>query len=292
MQLDSKKELAPIHYSEYAAKIIYHFHRSPGVMAFPLHWHDRIELLRILEGSLIFSCSDRQLTLESGDVCLVSPRMLHSGMAGPQGVVYDVIMFDLQLLLNQTDPAQKYLTPLCQGNYVFEPLVRNEQIRARLDTIVNAHRQETDLHPLQVIGELYDLVGLLYKHCVIRELSVLPPPKQFGQVIDYINEHYTEDISSASLSRQFGHDEAYFCRKFKKHTGLTIMKYIQILRIEKARMLLTETEQAVLDIAASCGFSDTAYFNKCFKNIYRVTPTQMRQRARDGAFLFSNRSDK
>lgn len=292
MPLDSKKELIPVHYSQYATKIIYHFRRSPGVMAFPLHWHDRVELLHILEGSLEFNCSDHRLTLGPGDICLVSPRLLHSGVAGNQGVLYDVVMFDLQLLGNETDAARKYLTPLCQGSYIFEPLVRNDQIRQRLDAIIEAQRDETQLHPLQVIGQLYDLVGLLYKNCVIRELSALPPQKQFGQVIDYINEHYTEDISSASLSKQFGHDEAYFCRKFKKHTGLTIMTYIQILRIERARKLLTETDQPVQHVAAGCGFSDTAYFNKCFKKVYRVTPTQMRQQAREGAFSFSDRTGK
>lgn len=290
MPLDSKKELTPIHYSAYAAKIIYHTRFNAGAMTFPLHWHERLELLRILEGSLIFSYSDHQLTLQPGDVCLVSPRMLHSGVAGPQGVLYDVLMFDLELLCNQTEAGQKYLSPLYQGNYLFEPLVQNELILQRLDAIVAAHKQETDLHPLQVIGQLYDLVGLLYKNCVIRDLAALPSQKQFGAVIDYINDHYTEDISSASLSRQFGHDEAYFCRKFKKHTGLTIMKYIQILRIEKARKLLTETEQSVQDIAVICGFADSAYFNKCFKNVYRITPTQMRQRTREGTFSFSDRT--
>ena len=91
---------------------------------------------------------------------------------------------------------------------------------------------------MQLLALLYDLTGLLYKHCTIQDVLGLPAQKQLGQVIDYINDHYTENISSAMLSQIFGHDEAYFCRKFKKHTGLTIMKYIQILRMEKARKLL------------------------------------------------------
>ena len=282
MPLDSKKELVPIHYSEYSTKIIYHTRFNPGVMAFPLHWHDRVELLRIHEGSLIFTCTDHHLTLQPGDVCLISPRMLHNGVAGPQGVMYDVIMFDLTLLTNQTLAAQKYVAPLCAGTCIFEPLVQDEQIRQRLDSLVAAHRYETQLHPLQVIGQLYDLVGLLYKECVIRDLSALPPQKQLGRAIDYINEHYTEPISSAMLSKKFGYDEAYFCRKFKKQTGLTVMQYIQILRMEQARKLLAETDMPVKDIAAACGFADTAYFANRFKGIYKRTPTQLRQLSRKG----------
>ena len=280
MNLDSKKELTPIQYSEYSVKIIYHFTFAPNAMTFPLHWHDRVELLRIIKGNLALSCTDHHSTLYPGDVAIISPRMLHSGIAGSEGVVYDVIMFDFSTLVNQTAPAVKYMQPLCDGKYIFEPLIRNRQITARLDSIVSAHRQQGDSHPLQVIGELYDLVGLLYRHCVIRELAALPIQKHFDRTIDYINEHYAENISSASLSQEFGYEESYFCRKFKKQTGLTVMKYIQILRMEKARRLLVDTELSVQDISASCGFSDTAYFTNRFKNLYLTTPTKMREQAK------------
>jgi len=156
--------------------------------------------------------------------------------------------------------------------------VQYQQITQRLDSIVAAHL-ETNNHPLQVIGELYDLIGLLYKNCVIRDINALPTQKGFDQAVSYINDHYTEDISSASLSEMFGYDESYFCRKFKKQTGLTVMKYIQILRIEKARKLLTETNLPIQTISRQCGFSDTAYFTNRFKSICHMTPTQLRETA-------------
>ena len=178
---------------------------------------------------------------------------------------------------------------MCDGSCLFEPLIQNQQIIDRLDAIVEARRYPDQQQPLQLLGWLYDLAGLLYKHCVIQDVLGLPVQKQLGPVIDYINEHYTENISSAMLSHKFGHEEAYFCRKFKKHTGLTIMKYIQILRMEKARKLLVETELPIQDIAIGCGFADAAYFNNCFKKLYRITPSLMRQRAKETTYTFSNR---
>ena len=113
----------------------------------------------------------------------------------------------------------------------------------------------------------------------VRQINALPAQKGFDQAVAYINDHYTEDISSASLSERFGYDESYFCRKFKKQTGLTVMKYIQILRIEKARKLLTETELSIQAISRQCGFADTAYFTNRFKSICHMTPTQLRETA-------------
>jgi AraC-like DNA-binding protein len=289
MPLDSQKELHPVYVSEYGLKVIYRLTFQANRVAFPLHWHDNMEFLRIREGSLILSCASHQLTLLPGDVGVISSQMLHTGLSGPEGVVYDVLRIDYALLCNGTTTSDTYLQGLHDGSCQFEPLVRNDSIRQRLDDIVEARRQPDKQHPMQLLALLYDLSGLLYKHCTIQDILGLPAQKQLGQVIDYINDHYTENISSAMLSQLFGHDEAYFCRKFKKHTGLTIMKYIQILRMEKARKLLVETALSVQDIAVSCGFSDAAYFNNCFKKLYRITPSQMRQRAADNAFDFQQR---
>ena len=280
MGLDSHKELTAVFYSPYAAKVIPNFKFAPNSMAFPLHWHDRLELLRIRKGSLTLSCANTQVLLQPDDIALISPKLLHSGTAGDDGAVYDVLTFDLNALLNETGPAAQYIQPLCEGKYIFEPLVQNRLILDRLDSIVAAHQQSSPHHPLQVVGEFYDLLGLLYKNCVIRDMAALPTQKHFDRAIDYINEHYTENITAATLSRLFGYTESYFCRKFKKQTGLTVMNYIQILRIEKARKLLVETELAVQDIAAQCGFSDTAYFTNRFRSLFRTTPTQLRQTAR------------
>ena len=290
MALDSKKELSPLYLSDYGLKVIYHFAFQSNVIAFPLHWHDPVELLRIKEGSLTLSCANHHLVLQPGDVGIISSKLLHTGIAGPEGVLYDVILVDYALLCNNTKIANTYLQPLCDGSCLFEPLIQNAQLNDLLDASVEARRNPGKQHPLQVLSMLYELAGMLYQHCTIQDVLGLPVQKQLGPVIDYINEHYTEDISSASLSRQFGHEEAYFCRKFKKHTGLTIMKYIQILRMEKARKLLVETELSVQDIATCCGFADAAYFNNCFKKLYRITPSQMRQRAMANAYAFSDRT--
>jgi len=292
MALDSKKELRPLYLSEYGLKIIYRFRFQPNAIAFHPHWHDHLELLRIREGNLILTCANHRLTLHQDEVAVISSQMLHTGIAGPEGVMYDVIQVDFALLQNSTQIATTYLQPLWDGSFQFAPSTNNQEIVKRLDAIVEARRNPEQQHPMQLLGALYDLGGLLYKHCGILDVLGLPIKNQLGPVITYINEHYTADISSAMLSQMFGHEEAYFCRKFKKHTGLTVMQYIQILRMEKARKLLVETELSVQDIAVACGFSDAAYFNKRFKALYRITPTKMRQRSQQNTFSFTDRTDK
>ena len=70
--------------------------------------------------------------------------------------------------------------------------------------------------------------------------------------------------------------ESYFCRKFKRITGITVTNYIKTQRLEHARRLLEKTEESVRHIAISCGFIDAAYFTNCFKAMYKISPTKYR----------------
>ena len=101
-------------------------------------------------------------------------------------------------------------------------------------------------------------------------------PKLIGfPIAEYIENHFRENISSKELSRRFGYDEAYFCRRFKSVTGLSPMIYIQILRLEYARRAIkNEKGVKISEISSSCGFSDPGYFARCFKKHYGMTPTE------------------
>lgn len=272
MSLQSNtQELTPVVYGEYPAKILPRITLAAGDVAFALHWHERMELHRITKGSLELFCADERVVLNASDVSVISPRLLHRGVAGPNGVEYDVIMFDLRHLLNATEASAAFLKPLCDGEIAFLPRLCSDELTAVFDRVVSGGE-----HRLQTVGDLYALMGLLYRHGTIRQGMSGGAEERFGRVIDYINEQYTEAISSATLSAMFGYDEAYFCRKFKARTGITVMKHIRLLRLEQARRMLRETALPVASIAMKCGFSDTAYFANCFKKQYGLTAAQWR----------------
>ena len=65
-------------------------------------------------------------------------------------------------------------------------------------------------------------------------------------------------------------------RFFKKHIGLTCIQYINNLRLEKSSILLTSTNNAIMDISLEVGFDNLSYFNKLFKRKYNLTPKEFR----------------
>lgn len=83
------------------------------------------------------------------------------------------------------------------------------------------------------------------------------------------------------LAKQSGVSVAYLCRVFKKYTGRTVMEYLVERRIEAAIWKLREEgDEKIISIALGCGFNDLAYFNRVFKRITTMTPSQYRQRWR------------
>lgn len=274
MKLDGKKELIPVVYGDFPAKVINQITLLPDLMAFTLHWHDRIEILRVLSGSLVLHCADEQITVEKDEAAIISPRLLHGAFAGSGGVVYNVLMFDIGNLINSTSAAARFLKTINDGKTVFSPKAQSPELIACIDRITDAHKNTPKNHILDTLGDLYRLLGLIYTTCEPKENPQTPSGEKFEDIIKYINEHFCEAISSCDISRKFGYDEAYFCRRFKKTTGMTAMRYIQILRLEKARRMLLEGGSSIKDICLSCGFSDTAYFTNCFKRLYKTTPAK------------------
>ncbi len=276
MQFVNKHEIKPIIYGNFPIKVLLDYSFQPNELAFPLHWHDRFELLLIKQGSLNYYCSNEQIEFSQGDVVIISPKTLHSGFAGDNGVVYDVVMFDIDLFFNETTASKSFLKPIYDGYILFDNKTTNREIINQLSAIANAYLNQADYQPLIVLGYVYNLIGLLYTHCSTSSKSTTAIEEKFEKVVNYINNHFAEDISSSYLSQKFGYEEAYFCRKFKKNTGINVMKYIQVLRMEEAKKNILKSETSIKDIALSCGFSDTAYFTNCFKKFYQMTPSQMR----------------
>ena len=125
------------------------------------------------------------------------------------------------------------------------------------------------------IRQLSDLllksIGALY--CQKAEnASVLS--SRITHAVSFVEAHYMEDISLVSVARDLHINPEYLSRTFKQQVGINFSTYLNNIRLQHALELLKQTDNRVSEIAVSTGFQSPAYFSKCFKAAFGLSPQQ------------------
>lgn len=265
------KELTPVEYSSAALKVL-HFQRFANQACFRIHWHDRIELIRLHKGDMHINCGAHTVLLHPGEIMFIPPRMPHRGYSAGQDVSYDVLMFDVRSFYNDSELCKKYLPAIFDNRAKLQNVITHpETIRCFDELCVD---WESD--SLFVIAKLYQLLALFFKHNLLEFKNEIKRDNSVNEMIAYIESHFSQDITNASLCEHFGYTATHFGRKFKAGTGLSPMNYLKIYRMEAAYRYLQSGKRNIGEIATLCGFSDPNYFTRCFKTHFGVAPSQLK----------------
>ena len=136
-------------------------------------------------------------------------------------------------------------------------------------------------------GEQYDSVvrllsifaqhlSLLCNQLMIREKNIEPP--MIARAKQFIEEHQDEDISLPDVSKAVNTSTFYFCKMFKKATGINFTEYLARVRIEKAKNLLLNPNARVSEVAYDVGFQSLTHFNRVFRKLVGESPTEYRKK--------------
>ncbi len=102
------------------------------------------------------------------------------------------------------------------------------------------------------------------------------PPRQLGQVLDYIDAFLDKNIKLADLAQLLDMSSFHFSRLFKQSIGMTPHQYLSQQRVERAKQLLKKTDRLIIDIALECGFSSHSHLSKQFRQFTGMTPKAYR----------------
>lgn len=264
-------ELAPVQYDLSATKTL-HFNVQPHQQCFRLHWHERIEFLRIKSGKIYVEQGTDLTMASAGNLILIPPKTLHKGYTLDENVEYDVLMFDLRDFYNETEICKKLLPSIFDGYTVFNTVTSNPEIILCIDSICDI----ADQGMLEIVSKIYMLINLFLKNELL-ELQICQKNIVVKRITDYIEKNASHEIDTNLLCREFGYTAAHLCRIFKQTTGIPPMLYLKLYRLELARNKIKNSDASISDIAAECGFSDANYFTRCFKAHFGIPPVKYRK---------------
>lgn len=133
----------------------------------------------------------------------------------------------------------------------------------------------------QLLGGIVNLLlGIMYSHHKLSSFKNLNVTNEIETAKRIIYEHFQEAISPDAIAEKVNMSYSWFRRVFKEYTGLTPYQYIQEVRIQKSKELLTNTRYNSQEIAFKVGFENSDYFCTAFKKRTRYTPIQYRKLTR------------
>lgn len=95
---------------------------------------------------------------------------------------------------------------------------------------------------------------------------------EFIRLIDYMERHLADKITLETLAQLIHFNESYLIEQFKEAMGVPPMKYLNEMRMEKAKELLITTQKSITDVARETGFQSIHYFSRTFKKKENMTP--------------------
>lgn len=111
------------------------------------------------------------------------------------------------------------------------------------------------------------------------QISAGIPSRQplVAKAVNYLLEHYSEDISLVTVARELNISPGYFSRLFKEEIGVPFKSYLIAIRMDKAKQLLSQNGLAVSQVAAAVGYADPNYFSEAFRKHEGISPSEYKE---------------
>lgn len=234
-------------------------------MNFPPHLHSYVELIYVTEGVLETKINNTSKILAEGEMAISFPDDIHSYRCDTYSRGF-LLMFSPEIIRSFFENIRG---KTLENPYICEEL-SEYNVRYILTTLM---RNKNNYNEYMIKGALYSIFGILYTKLKYKKID-----KSYDNTIQiilkYIGNNYCKKICLDDVAHDLGFSKFYISRIFNHNVGCNLNEYINKLRINKAQVLLKNTEMKVCNIALECGFQSLRNFNRVFKKLVGLTPTQ------------------
>lgn len=258
-------------YEDPSFPFIFHFDTmEPYQTDFLSHWHENIEILCVVEGTITVMSDANIVTAHKDDIVVINSNNVHHIETKEEGAKYYCLIVN---------------SKFCEENelnieeIILERLITDSHAIERYYAIKDEFEVKDILYKSAIKALAMELLIYLYRKYPVSESPLSSKNKTdkieiIKNAIRYIQDNYHNNISVDDISKNAGLSKYYFCHIFKEFTGITTVRYINILRCEKAKKLLHSGKYRVEEVAFLCGFENLSYFSKTYKKYMGCLPSR------------------
>lgn len=240
---------------------------SDEAYSFVQHWHEHIEIHYIFSGKGVIRCADEIIDLSPDDCIIINGNELHQGLSGKCSygcmILPPSFFDDVHILFNR--------------------MAKDSTVSKMFKAIYSSLRKQEIESKHEIKGYTNLLIAHLIRNYSKETLSEsmyyhrMQKLDKINSAVQYINEHFTDKITTSQLAAITHLSEGHFCNVFKDATGMTAKEYLNDLRIKKAAQLISNTDMTITEAAMCSGFSDANYFARMFKKLTGKTPYSLKR---------------
>ena len=268
----------------YKYELINHEGRLPikiflhNINKYPIHWHEDIEIIFVMDGSIKITEGRKEYVLNEDDVVLINSNVMHSSEYIEQNTTL-VMQIDTIFFNNYIDNFSEIIFDCNTLSDNGKDKKRFDSIRNTLARIMMVVQKKDGAYVVKAQELIFKLIGLLISNFQARGYKPLSikPDQRLKQIVKYINEHYMEDISLQTIADIEHLSPQYISKTFKESMGISFIKYLTSVRLKKSMEALIYSNKNVLDIAIEYGFPNSKSYYKAFKESFSMTPCDYRK---------------
>lgn len=261
-------------------------HRTNGKIRH-MHCHDCLEIDYIERGTATYLVENNSYDMQPGDIMVINNSERHMIIPDKNCTIL-MLIFDLDFVW-QYIHEYSYLDPFFHRTAYFSNRIRRQdafyqELYDCMDKISYEYGLQEEGWQVMTRSYLIQILINLCRHYDKSESEnedILPNyPGAYDKlrpVVDYISDHFREQITLDTLADEAMMSRNYLCSFFKKTFGITIFEYIEQERINYCTMLLDSSDLSITEIAMKAGYNSISYFNRIFKRIKGCSPRQYRK---------------
>ncbi|MCJ7835296.1 AraC family transcriptional regulator [Cuneatibacter sp. NSJ-177] len=239
-----------------------------------VHMHDNeVELHLVKQGSTTVTIHNQSFTVTAGDILAISPGFLHMVESDAPVYLYTCRFRQSPFAPGNEDVViRPDVSPVMSSGKYYTFILK--LMEAMVEIAQHGIAQNADICNM-LGGALWNIFRQIFS---TSQIAFSLPKKSLSQdILHYINSHYDQDVTLASLSQAFFVSSSHISSEFKKEFHISPINYLINRRICEAKWYLINTQQPVHEIAQRVGYGNCYHFSKLFTKRSGVSPEKFRE---------------
>ena len=257
---------------------IFHY-KEPAENKVEIHSHDFYEIFFLLDGDISYWLEGKIYQPKKGDILLIDPSTLHRPIIPENKPVYErIVMWIDRNYLDSISSDKIQLSECFDGNsscLLHPNSSQRAELTEKFSNLVREYYSDeygssiyADSLFMQIMVELNRMKMTHYRPQNVRKTSTL-----VSGTVEYIGEHFSEELSLDMLAEKFYVSKYHLSHEFSDNVGISVYRYIMLKRLTAAKRMLIENSSPG-EVYLACGFKDYTSFFRAFKAEYGISPRE------------------